>query len=73
MKINNEKSQIWTLSGPPLPQILGGCSATSLLKIWNVISDVKKKQFFFQIVFFFCKKKQVFFLKKKNFILFSFF
>ena len=40
MKINNEKSQIWTLSGPPLLQILGGCSATSLLKIWDVIPSL---------------------------------
>ena len=40
MKINNEKRQFWTLSGPPLPQILGGCSATSLLKIWDVIPSL---------------------------------
>ena len=40
MKINNEKSQIWTLSGPTLRQILGGCSATSLLKILDAIPSL---------------------------------
>ena len=40
MKINNEKSQIWTLSlsGPPLPPIMGwSSSAISPLKIWDVL------------------------------------
>ena len=37
MKINNEKSQICISSGPPLPPILGGSSADSPLKIWDVM------------------------------------
>ena len=44
MKINNDKSQIRNLSGPPLPAILGGgdSTATSPLKIWDVMPHFLK-------------------------------
>ena len=45
MKINNENSQIWTPSGPPLPQFWGGSSADSPLKIWDVIPPYMKTLF----------------------------
>ena len=35
-----KKKLIWTLSEHPLPQILGGCCATSFLKIWDVIPSL---------------------------------
>ena len=47
MKINNEKRQIWTPCGHLLPPILGGggSSATSPLKIWDVMPHYLKTLF----------------------------
>ena len=42
---NNEKTQIWTPSGLLLPPILGGSSAISPLKIWDVMPHYPKTLF----------------------------
>ena len=45
MKIYNEKSLIWTPSGPPLPPTLGGSIADSPLNIWDVMPPYLKTLF----------------------------